>query len=211
MRVALRASWATGMRSEDSCLAPNRRAARRAALALFVGSVLLGLTSGGVQAQSSASDTLRLGPIALLGDGPSYVDLGAGVYDLVGNAHRNQTFAADAEFRYGQKFYGVGPAVGIIQDARGGGMAYLGFYSDFALGPVVVTPLAGLGAWWHGGNDDEQLGGTFEFRLGLSVAYQFDNQSRLGIRLGHISNASLHRRNPGDNDLMLTYALPLNF
>jgi hypothetical protein len=177
----------------------------------LVGFVLLGLTSRGAQAQSTANDVLRLGPIALLGDGPSYVDLGAGVYDLVGNAHRNQTFAASAEFRYGQKLYGVGPAVGIIQNARGGGMAYLGFYGDFALGPVVVTPLAGLGAWWHGGNDDEQLGGTFEFRLGLSVAYQFDNQSRLGIRLGHISNATLHRRNPGDNDLMLTYALPLDF
>jgi lipid A 3-O-deacylase len=90
-------------------------------------------------------------------------------------------------------------------------MIYGAFYSDLTLGPVVITPLAGLGVWWHGTNDDENLGGTFEFRLGLTVAYQFDNFSRLGVRLGHISNANSHRRNPGDNDLMVTYAIPLNF
>jgi lipid A 3-O-deacylase len=208
MRVGTGVSRLLGMRSGDSCFAPQRSVAC-AALAFFIGFALFGLTIERAQAQSTPSDVLRLGPVALLGDGPSYVDLGAGVYDLVGNAHRNETFAADAEFRYGQKVYGVGPAVGIIQNARGGGMAYLALYSDFALGPVVVTPLAGLGAWWHGEKDDEELGGTFEFRLGLSFAYQFDNQSRLGVRLGHISNASLHRRNPGDNDLMLTYAFPL--
>lgn len=182
----------------------------RSAFAPFVALAFLAL-AGQAEAQQPAAEELRLGPIAILGNGPSYVDLGAGVYDLVGNAHRNETFAGAAEFRWGQKLFGVGPAVGIIQNARGGGMAYAAFYGDFAIWRVMVTPEAGLGAWWHGGHDDEELGGTFEFRLGLTFAYQFDNLSRLGIRLGHISNANIHNRNPGDNDLMLTYALPLSF
>jgi len=182
----------------------------QSAWALCAVFALSGLSAAPSLAQP-ASDELRLGPIALLASGPSYLDLGAGVYDLVGNGHRNETFAATAELHYGKKLFGIGPAVGIIQNARGGGMAYFAFYSDFTGGPIVVTPLAGFGAWWHGGHDDEYLGGTFEFRLGLTVAYQFDNRSRLGVRLGHISNANIHKRNPGDNDLMLTYALPLGF
>ena len=32
----------------------------------------------------------------------------------------------------------------------------------------------------------------------------FDNGFRLGIGFGHISNADIHLRNPGENDLMVT-------
>lgn len=137
--------------------------------------------------------------------------LGAGVYDLIGNGHRNETFGAGTEFRFAQKLFFVGPAIGVIANARGGGMIYAGFYGDVALGPVVVTPLAGLGAWRRGGHNDEDLGGTFEFRLSLEAAYQFADRSRLGLRFGHISNADIHRKNPGENDLMLTYGLPIYF
>jgi lipid A 3-O-deacylase len=179
----------------------------------FCAAAVLG--SAPVRAQSSAQsngggDDLRLGPLTILTNAPTLLDLGAGVYDIIGNAHRNETAAADAELRLGQRFYGIGPAFGTILDIRGGGMAYFGLDSDIALGPVVVTPLMGLGAWWHGNNNDENLGGTFEFRLSLAVAYAFDNGSRLGVRFGHISNADIHKVNPGENDLMLTYGIPLN-
>ena len=43
----------------------------------------------------------------------------------------------------------------------------------------------------------------------LAAAYAFDNGFRLGIRFGHISNADIHRVNPGENDLMVTYGIPL--
>jgi|SRR5579862_3720408 len=162
-------------------------------------------------AQSLIGQDIHLGPINLRGDEHSYLELGAGVYDLVGNAHRNETAAGTLEFRYGHKLFGIGPMAGIIQNIRGGGMFYAGFYSDFAIGPIIVMPEAGAGAWWHGGSSDENLGGTWEFRLGVNIAYEFQNQSRLGIRLGHISNKDMYNKNPGDNDVMLTYAFPLGF
>jgi hypothetical protein len=162
------------------------------------------------RAQSAAaSSDLRLGPLGIMTQAPTLLDLGAGVYDLIGNAHRNQTGAIDAELRVGQRWAGIGPAVGTIVDLRGGGMVYVGIDSDLALGPVVVTPLIGLGAWWRGSGSDEDLGGTFEFRLSIAAAYAFENGSRLGIRFGHISNADIHQVNPGENDVMVTYAIPL--
>jgi hypothetical protein len=176
------------------------------ALLLALGMTAFGLAPALAQ---SPPEGLRLGPLTILTQAPTLLDLGAGVYDIIGNAHRNETGAADAELRLGQRWGGVGPAVGTIVDARGGGMAYLGIDSDVALGPVIVTPLAGLGGWWHGGHNDENLGGTFEFRLSLAAAYAFDNGSRLGLRFGHISNADIHKVNPGENDVMATYAFPL--
>ena len=182
----------------------------RLTLAGLCVSILAAGAGPAARAQSSpASDGLRLGPLSIMTQAPTLVDLGTGVYDLIGNAHRNETGAVDAELRLGQRWAGIGPAMGTIVDLKGGGMVYVGLDSDLALGPVVVTPLIGLGAWWQGGGNDENLGGTFEFRLSLAASYVFDNGSRLGIRFGHISNADLHQRNPGENDLMVTYGMPL--
>jgi lipid A 3-O-deacylase len=186
--------------------------ALRRRLALTTIFALLGVSVAGSAWANSAApdDQLRLGPIGIMTEAPTLLDVGAGVYDIIGNAHRNETGGADAELRLGQRWNGIGPAVGTIVDFRGGGMIYAGIDSDFALGPVVVTPLAGVGAWWRGGKSDENLGGTFEFRLSLEAAYAFDGGSRLGVRFGHISNADIHKVNPGENDLMLTYGLPLS-
>jgi lipid A 3-O-deacylase len=176
------------------------------AMALMVVTWLVPGTSS-VLAQA-ASDGLRLQPIALATEEPSYLELSAGVYDILGDHGLHETFGADAEFHFGQKLFFIGPAVGVIADARGGGMVYAGFYSDLALGPVIVTPLAGIGAWWHGSHQDENLGGTFEFRLSLAAAYEFADRSRLGLRFGHISSAGINKRNPGENDLMMIYDAP---
>jgi lipid A 3-O-deacylase len=180
------------------------------AAVLVLGAARTGMIGPAV-AQPRGDDAMRLTPMPLQEDDPSYLDLGAGVYDIIGNAHRNETIALDLEFRYGRKLFHVGPALGVIADARGGGMVYVGFYGDIPLGPIIVTPLAGLGVWRRGDRDDEDLGGWFEYRLSLEASYQFANRSRLGLRIGHISNADLHRRNPGENDLMLTYGLPVGF
>lgn len=169
-----------------------------------------------VAASLAAAGAAAQTPAALPGAGelrtePSYLDLSAGAWDLVGNAHRNRTAAAGAEFRFGRKLFHIGPAAGVLADLYGGGMVYAGLYGDIPLGPIVVTPLAGFGAWWRGGSRDEDLGSGFEFRVSLEAAYQLANRARLGLRFGHISNADTSRTNPGENDLMLTYALPLDF
>jgi lipid A 3-O-deacylase len=166
---------------------------------------------GSAVAQSGPGDSLHLGPVEALGTQPSRVELGVGAEDVIGTHDGHQTFGADAEYHFGQKLYSFGPTVGVIANSHGGGMAYAALYSDLALGPVIVTPLGGIGAWWHGDHGDQELGGTFEFRISIEAAYQFANLSRFGLRLGHISNADLHTKNPGENDLMLTYALPLSF
>lgn len=210
MRVDAAASQGVGMRSENMRSPLQRPNPARTLFAVVV-LALLSLPISPSRAQQPAAEELRLGPIALLGNGPSHLEFGAGVYDLVGDAHRHMTAAGTLEFHYGRKLFGIGPMVGIIQNIRGGGMAYAGFYGDFAVGPIIVTPEAGAGAWWHGGSNDENLGGTWEFRLGLNVAYEFQNKSRLGVRLGHISNKDMYSKNPGDNDVMVTYAIPLNF
>ena len=42
------------------------------------------------------------------------------------------------------------------------------------------------------------LGYELEFRSGIEIGYVFCNKSRLGVHFYHISNASLGRKNPGE-------------
>jgi hypothetical protein len=61
---------------------------------------------------------------------------------------------------------------------------------------------------YHDG-DSANLGGVFQFRLSLDVAYRFDNGHRLGVRAAHISNAGVNEENPGEEELLLTYSVSL--
>lgn len=156
-------------------------------------------------AQSSTSD-LSVGPARLLGNEPSYLDLGAGAFDITGH-HDDTAAEGRVEFRYGKKLLYIGPAIGVLANTRGGVFGYGGFYADLALGPFVLTPLAAVGGYHQGGGED--LGSIFQFRLSANLSYQFDNQSRVGVQFAHISNAGIRQVNPGDNELLLTYAIPL--
>jgi len=66
-----------------------------------------------------------------------------------------------------------------------------------------------LPRYHRGGGED--LGGTFEFRTSVVGAYEFGNGSRVGVQFAHVSNAGTGKRNvnPGENELLLTYSLPL--
>jgi hypothetical protein len=160
-------------------------------------------------AQTAAAET----DFALAGDEPNYVDLGAGAFNILSTRATRYARATPytgegvIEFRYGSKLFGLGPAMGLLADGQGGVYGYAGVYADFVFGHFVVRPLAALGGYSSGNSVD--LGGAFEFRLSADFAYAFDDQSRLGVRFGHISNSGLHRINPSENEALLSYSIPV--
>jgi lipid A 3-O-deacylase len=179
--------------------------AGRPALAL---ALLCGIGAGEASAQTRDAP-LDLGPAQLAGDEPSYLDLAAGTFGT-GPGHVAPNAAEGrVELRYGGKLFHLGPALGVLGNSKGGVFGYAGLYADIRLGNVVITPLAGAGGYHRGRGED--LGGTFEFRLSVAAAYAFAGGSRLGVQYGHISNANIQRINPGENELLVTYALPLGF
>jgi hypothetical protein len=171
--------------------------------------VFIALVSGaGTGHAQSAPSGLGLGPVTLLGDEPSYLDLGAGAFNIQDHV-KDPSGEGRLEFRFGGKLFYIGPAVGVLANTQGGVFGYAGLYSDLAVGRVVFTPLAAVGGYRRGASED--LGETFQFRLSGAVAYQFDSQARAGIQFAHISNAGIATHNPGDNELLVTYSLPLGW
>ena len=68
------------------------------------------------------------------------------------------------------------------------------------------TPSFGLG-YYDDGNG-KKLGNKLEFRTTLEISYQLKNDDRIGISLGHISNANIGNKNPGAEIISLSYQKP---
>jgi hypothetical protein len=147
--------------------------------------------------------------LQILSDEPSYLDVAAGAFDIQGHRDASTSGEGRVEFRYGQKLLYIGPAAGVLVTTKGGVFGYAGFYADIAWGRFVLTPLGAVGFYRQG--SDEDLGGAFQFRTSATLAYEFDGGARLGAQFAHVSNAGLHKKNPGDNEVLATYSFPLPF
>jgi hypothetical protein len=154
---------------------------------------------------------LTTGVQAARAEDQALLTLGAGVFDLV--SHHTQEFEAEAQYRFAYGFFGgdgvfrgLKPIVGFLGNSAKAFYGYAGFAVPFAFDDDrwEIVPSGAVGAYHKG--DGIDLGGTFEFRLGLDGSYRITENSRLGIALEHISNANTHPKNPGANSIMATWS-----
>lgn len=113
------------------------------------------------------------------------------------------------EYRFADQFNGLRPVVGAFANEDSGAYVYGGAYWDLPLGtaPFVISPGFAVGAYNQGASHD--LGSVLEFRSTLEVAYQFENNHRLGVAFSHISNAGIGDSNPGTETAQVVYSYPL--
>ena len=111
-------------------------------------------------------------------------------------------------------FFHLKPFFGI--ELTGDSAVYLlsGVYLEDNLGELVIgkknnlifTPSFGLG-YYEDGNG-KKLGSKLEFRTTFELSYQLKNLNRIGISLGHISNANIGNKNPGVEVISLSFQKP---
>lgn len=112
------------------------------------------------------------------------------------------------ELHGARRAWGLRPAAGLAVNEEAGFVAYAGLSRDFALARWVLAPLVALAAYEAGGGRD--LGGTFQFRTALALARELPGGHRIGLWVAHVSNADLHERNPGENEILLGWSMPLS-
>ena len=165
---------------------------------------VLSVASGSACAEEPGTTAFaHLGPVVVHGNEADNLLLGAGVFDL----RHHASAAGTIEYRFGRKVFVIGPTLGLMANTDGGLFGYVGVYGDLSYKKLYVTPQLAMGGYHQGSSQD--LGGVFQFRESLDIAWRFDNGHRLGIRAAHISNASIHDINPGEEELFLTYSFPL--
>jgi lipid A 3-O-deacylase len=141
---------------------------------------------------------------------PPRIAVGAGAFDVTpGNGNHSGTAAElRAEYRFGDVLWFVSPFIGVTGTSSAGFYGYGGFGIDVNFGPnFVLTPNVAGGYYARGLGTN--LGSWWEFRTGIELAWRFEDKSRLGVALHHMSNAGLTQRNPGQNSVVLMYSVPL--
>ncbi len=99
------------------------------------------------------------------------------------------------------------PMVGLMHTTNGATNVFAGISTDVIFfDRVVFTPGAAVSGYSRGSAKD--LGDGFEFRVSGEFSYRFDDNSRLGLLVYHLSNADLGRINPGEESIGLIYSLP---
>lgn len=135
------------------------------------------------------------------------IALGGGMFNVCRD-HPYPQF--QLEYRSGYRFYQmILPITGFLFNTRGSTYVYGGFGLD--LQPIQHLSLMGtISAGIYAKGKGKNLYFPIEFRSSIECAFVFDDESRLGIQLSHLSNASISSRNPGVESLILTYSIPLN-
>jgi len=137
---------------------------------------------------------------------PAFVAVGLGAFDALDDDTAAQM---NFEYRSNLRLWIFKPYGGLFATTDGAVYGYAGFRVDLFFGNrFVLTPSTAVGAFKRGGG--KQLGSVLEFRSGVELAYRFDDRSRLGVGLFHLSNASVGSRNPGEESLLVYYALPID-
>lgn len=143
------------------------------------------------------------------GETPAILDLSIGGFDMLDDGN---TVEARVEWRGKPMLWWLRPMMGasVTGDRAVYSYAGLAFELWWADKRLVLTPSAAVGGYWKG--DGKDLGKVLEFRTGAALHYRFDNDVRLGIAFHHVSNAGLgnNHKNPGEESLMLTYAVPFD-
>lgn len=135
-----------------------------------------------------------------------YVTLSAGSWDVADENAPN----FGVEYRGTPFWYGLLPIAGVQANTDGGIYGYAGLNYDWEFANNwFLIPTVAVGAYEDGG-DSKELGGVVEFRSGIELDYRLANSHRLGLSVHHLSNADIYDHNPGAEQVMLTYSIPVS-
>lgn len=156
-----------------------------------------------------------------------YDVIGIGLYDVKFDGSQKNL---STDFRYERRFdntiFDIGPEkenffylkpfLGFETTTDSAVYLMGGIYLEDNLGDLFIgeesnfnfTPSFGVGYYDDG--HGKKLGNNIEFRTTFEVSYQLENNNRLGVSFGHISNANIGKKNPGVEILSFSYQIPFN-
>jgi hypothetical protein len=134
----------------------------------------------------------------------AFLSFGGGWFDFNDNV---QSVEFHAEVRTDYDLWIFNPIAGMIVNTDLAVYGYAGLQVDIFFGPrIALTPSFSVG--WYERGDSKDLGHNIEFRSAVELAYRFDNRSRLGVQIYHLSNAHISKDNPGTEVVGITWSRP---
>ncbi len=150
---------------------------------------------------------------------PDQISFGVGRFDVLENNPRDPAWDLRLEYRWGvnllkatDPWLAVRPFAGLEVTTDGALYGLGGLVFDIPLGKrIVFSPNFAVGLFDDGnGARGKKMGSLIEFRSTAELAYRFDNDARIGLAFGHISNAGITKHNPGSEIATVYYHMPIS-
>ena len=119
---------------------------------------------------------------------------------------KSETAMGQLEYRFATDWSGFRPQAGLFVTADSATYLYGGIGYPFAINDRwSVIPSISAGYYNNGADDD--LGYDVEFYSQLKLEYQLASKAKIGLGIGHISNAGLGDYNPGAETAYVSYSI----
>ncbi|MCP5509767.1 MAG: acyloxyacyl hydrolase [Chlamydiales bacterium] len=139
-------------------------------------------------------------------DNPPLLMGGVGLFDIGGKTQGS----AQLEYRGGHAFYHIHTMAGVTFTTNEAFLGYLGLAYDIGLGEKYkLTPSAAVGGYSRG--NGQNLGSFIQFRPAIELTRVYSNRIRLGLQYSYLTNFGTAHPNPGVNNLVFLFGVPLNF
>ncbi|NOQ78896.1 MAG: acyloxyacyl hydrolase [Gammaproteobacteria bacterium] len=134
----------------------------------------------------------------------SSLNLALGSFDVSHSA----TAMGQIEYAFATEWSGFKPHLGLFFTTDSAAYLYAGVGYPFSINNKwSLTP--SLSAGYYNDGADTELGYDVEFYSQLRLEYNLENDAKIGLGFGHISNCDLGDRNPGAEIIYLNYSISL--
>ena len=134
----------------------------------------------------------------------SRLNLALGSFDV----SHSGTAMGQLEYAFATEWSGFKPHVGLFFSTDSAAYLYAGVGYQFDINSQwSLTPSISAGYYNQGADTD--LGNDAEFYSQLRLEYKLENDAKIGLGVGHISNLDLGDHNPGAETLYLNYSISL--
>ena len=139
-------------------------------------------------------------------DDPSYLAFTAGCGEALDS---DRVFVAGLEYRFRQNYLGIHPYAHAAWTTYGDSYLGAGLYYSINLGQYWRATISSGPGYYRHGHFWKDLGSKLEFDSSLEISKEVARHRRIGLRMGHVSNAGVAHYNPGSETLELVYSIPL--
>lgn len=118
------------------------------------------------------------------------------------------TAMGQIEYAFATDWSGFKPHVGLFASADSAAYLYAGVGYQFDINNKwSLTPSISAGYYNQGADVD--LGNDAEFYSQLRLEYKLENDAKIGLGIGHISNLDIGDHNPGSETAYLSYSISM--
>jgi len=162
--------------------------------------------AGFSQGASAARDTVLSGNSDTIKKESHFLTFNLGAYNVFRPDYMHGLFQVEYFPPWEAWFFY--PFAGAFVNTNSKAFLYAGVTIPFFIKKKLFFRISFAPGLYTASDEKKDLGYWLEFQTAIKLGWELHNGARIGLQFSHISNANLHRPNPGAETLVVSYEMP---